>query len=53
MSKDREAALKLRVDHDYVAGGERPEGQDVRDRPFIVSCLANSNTKQPQKLFSS
>ena len=49
IKRDREAALKLRVDHDYVAGGARPEGQDIRDRPFIVSCPANSSANHPQK----
>lgn len=32
------ARLRLRVDHDYAAGGERPEGGNLRDHAFTVSC---------------
>ena len=38
--QQKSAVLKLRVDHDYAVGGERPEGKELRDRPFTVSCLA-------------
>ena len=51
INRGREAALKLKVDHDYVVGGVRPEGQDIRDRSFVVSCPANSSSNHPQKHF--
>lgn len=44
--RSKEAALKFRVDHDYVTGGERPEGRELRDKPFTVSCISKQAAGQ-------
>jgi len=41
--QDKTCLLKVRVDHDYAAGGER-QGGHLRDRTFTVAC----SSKFPQ-----
>ena len=40
--REKRALLRLRVDHDFAAGGERPEGGYLRDQPFTVVSTMQS-----------